>query len=198
MQGRDSGPTGNAGADGSKFILLDRDGVLNEDLPGSLCRLEDLRMIPGAAQAVALLNAQGFQVLVITNQACVGRGQLSMGTLDAIHAEMERQVQVAGGRIEAWFICAHRSEEKCSCRKPLPGLLLAAQARYGFPMAETWFVGDAGRDIEASIAAGCRPALVLTGKGGKTQLEHPGIPAFADLLAFARSNAGGVQASDRE
>jgi D-glycero-D-manno-heptose 1,7-bisphosphate phosphatase len=169
------------------FVLLDRDGVLNVDLPGSVNSLAEMTMIPGAAEAVALLNRKGCRVLVATNQACVGRGQLSRAALDEIHREMDAQVTAVGGKIEAWFVCAHRAEEHCACRKPKPGLLLEAAGHYGFSPAGTWFVGDSGRDVEAAMAAGCRPALVLTGKGSRASREHPDVPAFEDLLAFARS-----------
>lgn len=167
------------------FVLLDRDGVLNVDLPGSVCRAEDMEMIPGAAEAVALLNRKGYRTLVITNQACVGRGELSPGTLEHIHARIDSLVSQAGGRIEGWFVCTHRAEEGCSCRKPKPGLLLQALEAFGFAPEATRFVGDASRDVEAALAAGCVPVLVRTGKGAKTAASHPEVECHDNLLAFA-------------
>ena len=174
-------------ASAEPFVLLDRDGVLNVDLPGSVNSLREMALIPRAAEAVALLNRKGCRVLVATNQACVGRGQLSRETLEEIHREMETQIAAVGGKIDEWFVCAHRAEEHCACRKPKPGLLLQAAQRYGFDLATTWFVGDSGRDVEAALAAGCRPALVLTGKGETARREHPELPVFDDLLAFAQA-----------
>lgn len=171
------------------YVLLDRDGVLNVDLPGSLCALADLRMIPGSAQAVHLLGEKGYGVLVVTNQACVGRGDLSAGHLEEIHRAMETRIEEAGGRIEDWFVCAHRAEDACGCRKPRPGLIRDACQKYGFDPARTFFVGDAGRDVEAARAAGCIPVLVRTGKGERSAVEHPGIEIHDDLLAFATALA---------
>lgn len=169
----------------TEFVLLDRDGVLNVDLPNSVRSIEDMSLIPGAAEAVAQLNLKGFHVLVITNQACVGRGDLSRATLDAIHDRIEDLVSEAGGRIDGWFVCPHREEEDCSCRKPRPGLLLQARDAFGFIPERTRFVGDATRDIEAARAAGCIPVLVRTGKGIATESLQPGVECHDSLLSFA-------------
>lgn len=167
-------------------VLLDRDGVLNEDLPGSVLRLDDLRLLPGAVEAVVLLGAKGYLVLVATNQACVGRGDLPESVLQEIHRTIGRLVEEAGGRIDGWFVCTHRAEEGCHCRKPRPGLLESAREAFGFDPAATCFVGDAGRDVLAALAAGCLPILVRTGKGAKAEAAHPDVPCHDDLLAFAR------------
>ncbi len=167
------------------FVLLDRDGVLNVDLPNSVCSVEDLEMVSGSAEAVALLNLKGYQVLVVTNQACVGRGDLSCQTLELIHSRIEDQISLSGGKIDGWFVCTHRPQDACICRKPKPGLLFQARDTFGFILEETRFVGDASRDVEAARAAGCIPVLVQTGKGMKTALTHPEIECHPNLLAFA-------------
>lgn len=166
-------------------ILLDRDGVINIDLPGSVLSKNDLAMIEGVGKAVATMNSLGFRVMIVTNQACVGRNELSESSLKMINAEISAEIAKDGGVIDDWFICTHTSEMKCECRKPLPGLLLDAANRYGFDLKQTWFVGDSGRDIEAALAAGAMPALVLTGKGCKTKLDYPQVPTFKDLNDFA-------------
>lgn len=168
-------------------ILLDRDGVLNQDLPGSVLDLEHLRLLPGATEAVALLGSKGYEVLVATNQACVGRGELSEELLREMHRFIDREVEAAGGRISGWFVCTHRDEDGCACRKPRPGLLVAARDAFGFDPSQTRFVGDAERDVQAARAAGCLPVLVRTGKGSAAHARLPDVPCHDDLLALARS-----------
>ena len=164
-------------------MLLDRDGVLVEDRSGYLLRLEDLRLEQGAAVGVAALAALGFQLAVVTNQACVGKGLLGLAELDGLHQALNRQLH---GLITRFYVCPHRAGDGCACRKPEPGLLREARRDLGFDPAATWLVGDAASDVQAAQAAGCRPALVQTGKGARTAGQLPGIPLFADLSAFAR------------
>ncbi len=170
-------------------VLLDRDGVLNVDRPTGVHGLDELALEAGAAEGVALLARAGFTCLVITNQALVGRGELSPAGLEAIHTELARRIAAGGGSIAGWYACAHRAEDGCACRKPRPGLLERAQREWGFTPAQTWFVGDAERDVAAARAAGCRPALVATGKGAVSARALTDVPLFPDLPAFARALA---------
>jgi len=169
----------------SNCVLLDRDGVINRDRPGSVCAMGDFEILPHAARAIAQLNAKGYHVLVISNQACVGRGELAPEGLDAIHHELQRQLGRLGGRIDRFYVCPHVDEDDCNCRKPRPGLIDLACADYGFERAATWLVGDSARDVEAARRAGCRPALVRTGKS-LSGSWHTGVPVFDDLAQFAR------------
>ncbi len=168
--------------------MLDRDGVINRDLPGSVCRVEDLEMLPDVGAAIAALNRQGYGVLVITNQACVGRGDLTLDELDAIHERMLAEIAAEGGRVDAIYVCPHTDEDNCDCRKPRPGLIEQAARDYGFDRADTWMVGDSERDVIAAHAAGCRAALVRSGK----RLDMPkrnNVPVFDKLLQFAHALA---------
>ena len=165
------------------YVLVDRDGVVNVDLPGSVLRLGDFELLPHVAEAIAQINRKGYGVLIITNQACIGRGELSWAELDAIHSLMHKLVARAGGRIEAVHVCPHVDEDGCACRKPRPGLIQQAQRQHDFACADTWMVGDAGRDIEAAVNAGCRPALVRTGQG--STVAGADVPTFDDLRHFA-------------
>jgi D-glycero-D-manno-heptose 1,7-bisphosphate phosphatase len=167
-------------------VLLDRDGVLNVDRAGSVASVADLELVPGAREGAARLNAAGYALLVITNQACVGRGQLSEQGLDEINAELDRRL---GGVIADWFVCPHTAEQGCACRKPRTALLDEARQAWGFDPAETWFVVDDDRDIEAAQRFGCRPALVRTGKGARTAATRRDIPVFDDLPGFAAALA---------
>lgn len=171
----------------TRFVILDRDGVLNVDRPDSLTCLEDLEMVPGAARAVGILCRKGYRILVATNQACVGRGLLDLPGLEAIHRAIDAAIEAGGGRIDGWFVCTHRAEDGCDCRKPLPGLLYQAQRAFGLELDATDFIGDAGRDIEAANAAGCRPVLVGTGKGREARELWPDVCFHADLLAYSQT-----------
>ena len=170
-----------------QVVLLDRDGVLNVDLQGSVRSLEQMRMIDGAAEAVATLCAKGYLVLVVTNQAVVARGQLSRPALESIHRKMDSIIGEAGGRIDRWYVCDHQDADECACRKPKAGLIELARKDFGFDPASTWMVGDASRDLDAAKAGGCKAALVLTGKGPQTALAHPEVPVFATLKAFVEA-----------
>ncbi|MBM3674429.1 MAG: HAD-IIIA family hydrolase [Actinobacteria bacterium] len=178
LDGRDAVLEGS-----NRVVLLDRDGVLNVDRPGSVTDLDELEVEAGAAQGAALLARAGFALVVVTNQACVGRGALSPPRLDQINRALD---EALGSRIRAWFVCPHAPEVGCRCRKPGTLLLEQAHGLLGFDPAETWFVLDAGRDIEAARRFGCHPALVRTGKGRATEADYPDVPVWDDLLAFAR------------
>jgi D-glycero-D-manno-heptose 1,7-bisphosphate phosphatase len=169
---------------GIRFVLLDRDGVINQDRPESVRSRNAFVVLPSVPEAIALLNQKGYAVLVVTNQACVGRGQLSREELDAIHRLMSDEVGRAGGQIEQIYVCPHIDQDHCDCRKPKTGLIDQARQECGFQPAETWMVGDDLRDIQAAQAAGCRPALVRTGKGGQV-VAPADVPIFWDLMHFA-------------
>lgn len=166
----------------NRVVLLDRDGVLNVDRPDSVTSLDTLEVEAGAAEGAALLTQAGYPLVVVTNQACVGRGDLSLPTLGQINRALD---EALGSTISAWFVCPHAPEAGCACRKPGTLLLEQARERFGFDPAETWFVLDAGRDVEAARRFGCRPALVRTGKGRATEADYPDVPVWDDLLAFA-------------
>ena len=166
-----------------KVVLVDRDGVLNQDLATGVRSVSELVVFEQAARAVALLTRSGFKVAVVTNQAAVGRGQLTSMTLDAIHTELRRVVARAGGELAAIYVCPHHPDEACECRKPRPGLVIQAASELGFEPRETWLVGDAARDVDAARAAGCLAALVRTGKTLKGVL--PAVPVYDDLWAFS-------------
>jgi len=166
------------------MILLDRDGVLNVDRPRSVTSVDELTVERGAIEGCALLKAAGHALAVVTNQSAVGRARMSTTTLGEINAELNQRL---GGSIDAWYICPHAPDDGCRCRKPDTLLLEQAQSDFAFTAADTWFVVDAVRDVEAALAFGCRPALVRTGKGLDAIAAYPDVPAFADLADFAAS-----------
>lgn len=177
------------------LVLLDRDGTLNVDRAASVCRPGEFRMIPGAAEAVARLNHAGVRVAVVTNQSAVGRGLLAPETLEHIHARLRAELAAAGAHLDALFWCPDTPDGAGPRRKPAPGMLLEALARFGADAARTPMIGDALRDLQAAAAAGCPRMLVRTGKGAET--EAAGLPpdvqpaaCFDDLGAAVDSLLG--------
>lgn len=177
------------------LVILDRDGVLNRDLPQSVTRIEDFEILDGAPAAVAMLSKAGYRVAIATNQACVGRGELAPATLREIHRRLRDAVNEAGGRIDAIYVCPEAAGDANDRRKPGAGMLREALTDFGAEAPDVWFVGDSLGDLEAAGAIGCRAALVRTGKGA--ELLAKGLPAkvgqvavFDNLSAFAQHAAG--------
>ncbi|MBX6343187.1 MAG: HAD family hydrolase, partial [Thermomicrobiaceae bacterium] len=134
-------------------IFLDRDGVINADRPDYVRSWEQLRILPGALEALRRLRLAGVPVFVVTNQSAVGRGLMDLAALEEIHRRLRRVVWRAGGEIRDIFYCPHRPEDGCSCRKPKAGLLLQAGQRYGLDLRRCALVGDARTDVQAARAA---------------------------------------------
>ena len=172
-----------------KLIILDRDGVINHDSDHYIKSPAEWKPLPGSVEAIARLHQNGYRVVVVTNQAGIGRGLFDMATLNAINDKMMELVFMQGGRIDALFFCPHTAEEKCNCRKPKTGMFEEIARRFETDLAGVPCIGDALRDLQAGAAMGCQPILVLTGKGKKTQAEG-GMPkktlVFADLAEAAR------------
>ncbi|MGE3319326.1 MAG: D-glycero-beta-D-manno-heptose 1,7-bisphosphate 7-phosphatase [Candidatus Berkiella sp.] len=174
-----------------KLIILDRDGVINEDSPAYIKSADEWHPIPNSLAAIALLNRLGYTVSVATNQSGLARGYYDLATLDAIHDKMHQAVKQAGGTIDSLFYCPHVAEDNCACRKPKPGLLHQIAKHYEVSLDNVHYVGDSYRDLEAGITAGATPILVLTGNGRKTLQSHASdcqkIAYYKDLYAFACS-----------
>ena len=173
-------------------VFLDRDGVLNENRADYVRTWQQVVFLPGVLDAMQLLAASPYTIVVVTNQSAVGRGLLTAEALAAINQGIVQQVQQAGGRINAVYACPHAPDDGCSCRKPRPGMLLQAARDLAIDLERSYLVGDAVSDVEAGLAAGCRPLMVLTGRGKKQTpflaangLEN--VPVMADLAeAVAR------------
>ncbi len=163
------------------LVLLDRDGVLNEECPGFVTNPDQLVMIEGAADAVARLCAAGHRIAVVTNQSAVGRGLIVAAMLDRIHERLRAEVARAGGRIDAVLACPDPPWAPSPRRKPAPGMLNEAIRRFGVEAAATPMIGDSMRDLEAALAAGCKRVLVRTGNGAAVQAA--GIPAALSPVA---------------
>ena len=148
-----------------KYILLDRDGVINRRaIGGYVTSWSQFEFLPGALEALRLLAENDYSAIVISNQACVGKGLLTLEGLSEITRRFLAEVQKYGGRIEGVYYCPHRIEDGCGCRKPLPGLLIQAQKDHGFSFSETFLVGDSEKDVLAAQHVGC-PAVLISDAG---------------------------------
>ena len=146
-------------------VFLDRDGVINENLPGYVRHWGEFCFIPGACEAIARLTAAGHRIVVCTNQAGLATGELSMRNLADIHQRMLAEIAKAHGHVERVYYCSHGKQAGCFCRKPRPGMLLRARSELGCDLTDAIFVGDGATDVQAAISAGVLPILVLTGRG---------------------------------
>lgn len=181
------------------LVLLDRDGVLNEDRQDSVKAPEELVLIKGSVEAVATLKRAGHFVVVVTNQSVVGRGIINHDTLDRIHEKLGLALSRAGGRLDDILVCPDPPWAASERRKPAPGMLNEAISRFAALPTETVMIGDALRDLQAAAAAGCQRILVLSGKGRKTL--DAGLPddvqpvAVYDDLAAASDGLLSAQSS---
>lgn len=177
----------------SRFILLDRDGVINQDSHDYIKSPEEWLPLAGSLEAIALLNQHGYQVAVITNQSGLARGMFDETALAQIHAKMQRMASEHGGNISAIYYCPHGPDSTCDCRKPKPGLLLQCAAEHQIDLSATWMIGDSYRDLLAGTAAGAKSVLVKTGNGQKTLTEHPNLnfPVFDNLYDAAKHLVSG-------
>ena len=155
-------------------VFLDRDGTINEEV-GYLDRLEKLKLIPGAAKAIRLINASGMKAVVVTNQSGVARGIFDEVVVGAVHARLRELLLMEGGFLDGIYFCPHHPTEgreqyllSCDCRKPAPGMLLQAAAELNLDPAGSYMVGDTLKDIEAGARVGVRGVLVRTGYGAES------------------------------
>ncbi len=171
-----------------KFIILDRDGVINHDSDQFIKSPEEFKPIEGALEAIARLAQNGYRVVIATNQSGLGRGLFDVDTLNKIHNKMHQLLSPLGGGVTAIFFCPHTPDDQCNCRKPKEGLFKEIATTFDIDLTNIPAVGDSLRDLEAAAAVGCAPVLVLTGKGQKTFAENNlplGTVVFPDLAAFA-------------
>lgn len=176
------------------LIILDRDGVINEDSSGFIKSPEEWQAIPGSLEAIAALNRANHRVVVATNQSGVTRGYFSLAVLSNIHHKMQQELAQVGGHLDGVYFCPHRNEDQCSCRKPNPGLLQQIAQDFSVDLTrEAILIGDSLRDIQAAQAVGCKAILVQTGKGTQTLSDNKNslnVPIYPNLQTWAKKIAG--------
>lgn len=170
-----------------KLLILDRDGVINEDSDAYIKSVAEWLPLPGAIEAIAQLSRAGWTVAVATNQSGIARGYYDLATLDAMHERLRALVAEQGGEVGLIVYCPHGPDDACTCRKPRPGMLQTIGQHYGQALANVWFVGDSLTDLQTALAVGAQPVLVKTGKGLRTLAKD--LPTstliFDDLAAVA-------------
>ncbi len=179
-------------------VFVDRDGVINFNRHDYVKSVDEFEFIPGALGGLARLKDAGITVVVVSNQAGVGRGIISTAELERINEKMHRTVAEHGGEIAGVYYCVHRKDEGCDCRKPGIGLLVRASTDMGFPLEGSYFIGDAESDIEAGCTAGCTTVFVLTGRttaddaqcwGRQPNFIANDLPAAVDYI-LEQENSG--------
>jgi len=164
-------------------IFLDRDGVINCRRPGDyVLNWSQFLFVSGIQAALKQLSALHLPMIVISNQAAVGKGLLSPLALQEITAQMQQTLLADGVSLAAVFYCTHRADENCDCRKPRPAMLLSAANEFNIDLSRSIFIGDSASDIQAGLAAGCKPVLF-----GSTHFESPGNSLAVDCIPVART-----------
>jgi len=169
-----------------RLLILDRDGVINEESDEFIRSPAQWRALPGSLEAIARASRAGCRVVVASNQSGLARGIYTIDALNQIHEKMLRELAAIGGSIDAMFFCPHASDEDCDCRKPKAGLLEDIARRLRVSLENVPMVADRLTDIQAAKTVGAKPYLVLTGRGRKTLHEAQGlqnVPVYADLHA---------------
>lgn len=171
-----------------QLVILDRDGVINQDSDAYIKSLDEWIPYPSAIDAIARLSQAGFTVAIATNQSGIARGYYDEAILTSMHDRLKALVKAAGGHVAHIAYCPHGPDDACHCRKPLPGLLVEIKEQLGLAtLAGSWMVGDSLRDLQAGEACGCRGVLVKTGKGAQTIEKGIGLDnvlIHADLAEF--------------
>jgi D-glycero-D-manno-heptose 1,7-bisphosphate phosphatase len=168
----------------SKLVILDRDGVINEDSDQYIRSLEDWVPIDGSLEAIAQLSQAGFSIAVATNQSGVGRGYYSEQTLQQMHDKMQDLLATMNARVDYIAACLHHPDADCECRKPKAGLFKQIAKHFSCDLTGVPAVGDSLRDLQAAQVVKAQPILVRTGKGERTLAKREGldnIPVFANL-----------------
>lgn len=171
-----------------KYVLLDRDGVINRRiLRGYVTSWEQFTFLPGALEGLRLFAERNYSAIVVSNQACVGKGLISLEALEEMTRRFVREIEAYGGRVSGVYYCPHRSEAGCPCRKPNPGLLLKAQQEHRFPFAETFLIGDSETDLQAALRVGSPAVLISNGEPHRLEnLPNASQRIFPSLYAAAQ------------
>jgi len=165
-------------------IFLDRDGVLIENRSDYVRDWSQVKIIPEAIRALSLAPIKKYKVVIVTNQSAVGRGLILLKTAQAINQRLINLIREHGGQIDGAYMCPHKPEDGCSCRKPLPGLLLQAAKELSLDLQRSWMIGDAWSDVQAGEAAGMRGTILLKTGRGTEQLLHAHLEKLTSNLVF--------------
>ncbi len=180
-------------------VFVDRDGVIIANRADHIRAWDQVAFLPGALEGLAHLTRHGCEVVVVTNQAIVNRGQATRAQVDLIHARMVAAISRHGGRVRAVQVCPHRPDEGCACRKPAPGLLLGAADRLSIDLSRAVLIGDHPHDLEAARRANCPSILVLSGRTpgwSEDALPEGCLAVLPGLLEAARFLTGHTRSTE--
>ena len=161
-----------------RYLLCDRDGTIIVE-KHYLCDPEGVEVFPGVARALKAFNDAGWGIAVVTNQAGVGRGYYSVDQMQSVNDRVQEILAADGVVIDGFYACVHAPDSECACRKPKPGLILAAVDGLGFDPRQSIVVGDKACDIGLGKGVGAKTVLVRTGYG-RTEEERGDL--FPDLV----------------
>jgi len=168
----------------NRAVFLDKDGTLIEDIPYNVDP-ERIELTRGAVEGLQLLDASGYQLIVITNQSGVARGYFLESALVGVEQRLSQLLAEVGVSLAGFYYCPHHSDGviadyaiACSCRKPEPGLLLKAASDHSINLAQSWFIGDILNDVEAGRRAGCKTVLIDNGNETEWQLSPARSPHY--------------------
>lgn len=166
------------------LVILDRDGVINQDSDRYVKSAEEWIPLPGSIEAIARLKKAGYTVVVATNQSGLARGYFGDAELQAMHDKMATLLAEFDVAVDAIYHCPHGPDDGCRCRKPAPGMIEQIRTDYGTDLKQVPVIGDSRRDLEAGLELGCLPLLVRTGKGVKTEqdLIHRPLPVAVEVF----------------
>jgi len=183
-----------------RAAFLDRDGVINRRPPEGqyVTRWEELQILPGVPEAIALLTQAGFCVLTVSNQRCVAKGLLTAAELESIHKRMCQDLAAQGAEITEVYYCPHELEPPCGCRKPAPGMLLTAARAHQIDLSASWMIGDSDIDIEAGRNAGCRTVRIVTGDEVPTEAGDLIAPSLLEAVQQLMKHESPTTPRDRQ
>ena len=165
-------------------IFLDRDGVLIENKSDYVRDWTQVNIFPEAIHALSHAALNTYKIVIVTNQSAVGRGLMSLEVANAINKQLVQLIHLRGGQMDAVYLCPHKPEDECPCRKPKPGLLLQAASELALDLKRSWMIGDAWSDVQAGQAAGVRQAILLRTGRGNDQLLQPRPAIITNHLIF--------------
>ena len=170
----------------SKYIILDRDGVINQDSPAYVKTPDEWVPIERSMEAISLLTKNSYKIILISNQAGISRGIISYYEMLNIHKKLVNTCTKYGGNIFSTYYCYDHSEKNSSFRKPKPGMYLEISERLNIDLSRVFAIGDSLRDIKAALSSGCKPLGVKTGNGRELSDEIPDLDIFDDLFDAAQ------------
>jgi len=166
-------------------IFLDRDGVIIENQANYVRDWSQAKFIPKAIDAIVTFQQKHlYQVIIITNQSAIGRGLISLNVAQDINKRLVKTIENHGGQIEGVYMCPHKPEDLCDCRKPKPGLFFQAAKDLSLDLSRSWMVGDAWSDLLAGQAAGLRGVILLKTGRGAEQLLQPQPETLRDFHVY--------------